>query len=400
MFARKSIKTMYHLLSVLTALILLLAAVGCQPEPTPQPTKTEAPAVKTEAPVAQTEAPAASEAPALEATQAPATVGASDLPAAFADPSKKVRVALVRKVGEGGFMERYLAGAQSMADELGLELVESNARGDDAKMVTAIETAIQQKMDAIIVDHGQTDTVQSVIEQAMAAGIKVLTFDTVINNPAVPEIEQDDLLIGFMLSKALATAYAGQAKVIYVNVGGYAPLDKRDRMWEDFKWRYAGLEEVAKTGAVTDNTAADTQTRVEAVLKENPDAQVAIAMWDEFAKGTVRAILGAGKSDQVKVYSVDITNEDIAMMTDAGSPWVATVATDSYSVGRLAVRTAAAMVGGEPVAKYLQVAPSLITQEFLLSNKITNMDELVAALPALGESPLVWPGWICSLVNK
>jgi simple sugar transport system substrate-binding protein len=228
----------------------------------------------------------------------------------------------------------------------------------------------------------------------------VLTFDTVINNPAVPEIEQDDLLIGFMLSKALATDYAGQAKVIYVNVGGFAPLDKRDRMWEDFKWRYAGLEEVAKTGAVTDNTAADTQTRVEAVLKENPDAQVAIAMWDEFAKGTVRAILGAAKAEQVKVYSVDITNEDIAMMTEAGSPWVATVATDSYSVGRLAVRTAAAMVGGEPVAKYLQVAPSLISQEFLLSNNITNMDELVAALPSLGESPLVWPGWICSLVNK
>jgi simple sugar transport system substrate-binding protein len=222
----------------------------------------------------------------------------------------------------------------------------------------------------------------------------------VINNPDVTEIEQDDLLIGFMLSKALANDYAGQAKTIYVNVGGFAPLDKRDRMWEDFKWRYAGLEEVAKTGAVTDNTAADTQTRVEAVLKEHPDAQAAIAMWDEFAKGTVRAITGSGMTDKVKVYSVDVTNEDIGMMTEPGSPWVTTVATDSYSVGRLAVRAAAAAVGGEQVGKYLQVAPTLITQKFLLDNKITNMDELVAALPALGESPLVWPAWMCALVNK
>jgi simple sugar transport system substrate-binding protein len=123
-------------------------------------------------------------------------------------------------------------------------------------------------------------------------------------------------------------------------------------------------------------------------------------MWDEFAKGTVRAINGAGMADQVKVYSVDVTNEDIGMMTEPGSPWAATVATDSYSVGRLAVRAAVAAVAGEQVGKYLQVAPSLITQKFLLDNQITNMDELVAALPALGESPLVWPDWMCALVNK
>ncbi len=317
-----------------------------------------------------------------------------EIPAAFADPNAKPRVVLVRRVGEGGFMERYLAGAESMAKELGVELTEINSRGDNAKMVTAIETAIQQKVDAIIVDHGQPDTVLPPIEQALKAGIKVITFDTVVDLPEVPEIEQDDMLIGFMISKALAVDYAGRANVVYINVGGYAPLEKRDRLWQDFKWRYAGLNEAAQIGAVTDNTAADTQTRMEAAMKEQPDLDVVIAMWDEFAKGAVRAIMQAGKADQIKVYSVDITNEDIQMMIADGSPWGATVATDSYNVGRLAVRAAAAMVAGEKVEKYLLVAPSLITRDFLLEQKVTNMDELVNAMPALGESPLAWFPWM------
>jgi ABC-type sugar transport system substrate-binding protein len=41
---------------------------------------------------------------------------------------ENVRIALVREIGDGAFMARYLAGAQSMADELGIELIESNRK--------------------------------------------------------------------------------------------------------------------------------------------------------------------------------------------------------------------------------------------------------------------------------
>lgn len=373
---------------VLLVALLLTVTAGCQSQE-PSPTAT------TSAPTA----PPQEAKPAAQAaeTPPPATAG---LPAAFADPTQKPRIALVREVGEGSFFERYLAGAQSMADELGVDLVEANARGDMAKMVTAMENFTQQGVDAIIVDHGRPDPLQPKINEALAKGIKVVTFDLVVENPDVPEIEQDDMFIGFQLSKKLATDYGGNANVVYVNVGGFAPLDKRDRSWQNFKWRYAGLKEVAKIGAVTDNTAADTQTRMEATMKEHPEANVALAMWDEFAKGAVRAIMQAGKSDQIKVYSVDITNEDIQMMTEPNSPWVATVATDPYNVGRLAVRSAAALVAGEKVDKYLLVAPELITQDFLLQNNITNMDELVQALPTLGESSLSWYDWMCELRGK
>jgi len=322
------------------------------------------------------------------------------IPEPFADPNKPIRIALVREVGEGSFFARYLAGAQSMAKELGIVLLEATARGDMAKMVTAMENFIQQGVDAIIVDHGRPDPLQPKINEALARGIKVVTFDLVVDNREVPEIEQDDLLIGLMISKRLAIDFAGEANVIYINVGGFAPLDKRDRMWQAIKWRFPGLNEVARIGAVTDNTAADTQTRMEAAMKEHPEANAVLAMWDEFAKGAVRAIMQAGLSDRFRVYSVDITNEDIQMMIAPNSPWVASVATDPYNVGRLAVRAAAALVAGETVDKYLLVEPTLITQEFLLENNVTNMDELVQALPVLGESSLCWYPWMQAVLER
>ncbi len=322
-----------------------------------------------------------------------------EIPDKFKNP-KKIRIALVREVGEGSFFARYLAGAKSMADELGITLLEATAHGNMARMVTMIENFIRQRVDAIIIDHGRPDPLLPKIKEALARGIKVVTFDLVVDDDRVPEIEQDDLLIGYLISRKLAMDYNGRANVIYINVGGFAPLDKRDKMWQIVKWRFPGLKEVAKIGAVTGSTAADTQVRMEAAMKEHPEANAVLAMWDEFAKGAVRAIVQAGKSDKFRVYSVDITNEDIQMMIAPNSPWVATVATDPYSVGRLAVRAAAALVAGEKVPKYLLVEPQLITREFLLKHGVTNMDELVKALPELGESKLVWPEWMKILIEK
>lgn len=369
------------LLALISILTLLLAAcANTPPEAGSTPTAPSA------------AAPADSSTPA-----ATSAASAGQIPAAFADASKRPRVALVRELGEGSFFERYLAGAQSMADQLGIELLESNAQGDAARMVSNIETAITQHVDAIIVDHGRTDSLQPAIEKALAAGIPVVTFDLVINNPQVTEIEQDDLLIGFLLSKQLAVDTGGQAQVIYANVNGFAPLEKRDRIWQDFKWRYSGLQEVARIGQVSASTAADTQTQMEAAIKANPQATTVLAMYDEFAKGITRAVTQAGLADKYRIYSVDITNDDIQLMTEANSPWKASVATDSYNVGRLALRAAAAKIAGESMPKYVLVQPTVVTQDFLLKNQIKDIDSLAKALPALSESSQLWPDWMLKL---
>ena len=322
------------------------------------------------------------------------------IPAPFADPANKPKVALVRELGEGSFFERYLAGAQSQAKELGIDLIESNAQGDEAKLVANLENAIQQKVAGIIIDHGRADTLRPVVQKALAAGIKVVAFDSSLNLPDVPEIEQDDLLIGLLAARQLAVDAGGKGQVIYANVNGFAPLEKRDRAWQDIKWRYPDLQEVAKIGKVSNSTAADTQAQAEAAIKANPDAHIILAAYDEFAKGVTRAIQQAGLSDKYSVYGVDINTDDIQLIIQPGSPWKATVGTDSYNVGRLAVRAIAATIAGDKVDRYLLVQPSVITQDFLLKNKVQDIDGLVKALPELGESSLIWPEWLQQVVQR
>ena len=134
--------------------------------------------------------------------------------------------------------------------------------------------------------------------------------------------------------------------MIYVYVSGFAPLDRRDAVWQQFKQDNPGITEVAQIGVVSDNTAAQVAEQAKAALQANPDVTAIFAPFDEFAKGAVQAVQELGLEDQVRVYGADISNADIAVMTAEGSPWVATSAADPSNVGAVAVRAAALLVGG------------------------------------------------------
>jgi simple sugar transport system substrate-binding protein len=329
----------------------------------------------------------------------PSALLAQEVPEAFANEEAPT-VIVVRQLADGAFMSRYLAGAGSMAEELGIDWREFNARGDEAEMVTQLENAISEQPDAILVSHGTSEAVTNLINDAVDQGIHVATFDTVVDNPAVPEIEQDDLRIGMELMKHVALETRGEANILYLNIFGFPPLDKRHRSYENFLWRYPGMQELVMAGAATESTAADTQTRVEALLGEYPEADVVVAMWDELAKGAVRAIDQSGMNEFVSVYAVDISDENISLMREDGSPWKAVVATDAYNTGRVGMRTAAALIGDEDPGKFILVEPALITRDFLLENDVTNMDELVSAMPELGESNVSWFPWMETLMME
>ncbi|MEO0561703.1 MAG: substrate-binding domain-containing protein, partial [Chloroflexota bacterium] len=290
----------------------------------------------------------------------PTALFAQDVPEAFSGDAAP-SVIVVRQLDDGAFMSRYLSGVGSMADELGIEWKEFNARGDEAEMVTQLENAISEQPDGILVSHGASEAVTELINQAMEQGIQVATFDTIVDNPAVPEIEQDDLRIGMELMKHVALESRGEAELIYLNILGIPPLDKRDRTYQDFLWRYPGINEVVMAGALTESTAADTQTRMDALLGEFQEVDTVVAMWDELAKGAVRSINQAGLNEFVSVYAVDISDENIALMREDGSPWKAVVATDPFNTGRVGMRTTAALIGGEDPGKFLLVEPALIT---------------------------------------
>lgn len=88
------------------------------------------------------------------------------------------------------------------------------------------------------------------------------------------------------------------------------------------------IKEIATFGSAQ-NPALDTQAKMEAVLKQYPKGEITAvwAAWDEFAKGAARAIQQAGRTE-IKVYGIDMSDEDLQMIQDPKNPWVASAAVD------------------------------------------------------------------------
>jgi simple sugar transport system substrate-binding protein len=296
---------------------------------------------------------------------------------------KDVTIDVVRQLGSGDYFELWLQGAQAEAKTLGITLNVSDADGKDAQQATDLDNAVNQAPDAIIVDHGFADTIQPGIKSALDANIPVVAFDVDPGDSRAVTVDQSDATIGQQITGQLVKDTDGTAKVIYVYVAGFAPLDKRNAVWEQVKKDNPGLDQVAQIGVVDDNTAAEVADQAKAALQANPDVTAILAPYDEFAKGATLAVQELNLTGKVKVYGADISTPDLGVITAADSPWVATSATDPSNVGAVSVRAAYLKATGGTVDQALEVPPALLTQSDLVAKKVTTLAELTKAFPQL-----------------
>ncbi|MFE2719311.1 substrate-binding domain-containing protein [Streptomyces mirabilis] len=309
-----------------------------------------------------------------------------------------VKVALVRQSGAGDYFEQWGNGAKAQAKALGIDLTVYDAQADNAKQATDLSSAINSGAQAIVVDHGFPATIQPEIDQAVKKGIKVVVYDVETTNKSVVSTKQDDASMAQAVLDVMAKDLGKNAKVGYVNVAGYAALDKRDSVWK--KTADAnGWKQAFKVGKVTDSTATDNVPLVSAALTQNSDVTGVFAPYDELAKGTVLAVQNKKLQGRVKVFGADVSNADIQNMTAKDSPWVATAGTDPSAVGAAVVRTAALELAGQLNTTSVEFPAVAITQDFLKQNKIENMDQLRTALPALNLSKVSTADWIPNVAH-
>ncbi len=334
-----------------------------------------------------------------------ATTGASDqgtvgttaakAPAPFDKPG--VKVAIVQNSGQGDYFQQYLNGTKKQAAALGVDLDVYDAKGDNATQAQQLEQAIASGVKGIVVRHGFADTLCPGVNEAIQKKIPIVIYDVEIQKcaPDAVQTQQSDADMAGLVLKQMAKDVGTGVDVGYVNVAGIAPLDRRDVVWQqslkDNSWK-----QLFKTGTYTDSSATDTAPMVVAALQANPGVKAIYAPYDELSKGTLSALQQLGIKD-VKVYGADISNADIELMTAAGSPWMATGATDPNAIGAAVLRTLFLDMAGQLDKKNVQFPPILITQDMLRSKNIKNMNDLRAAEPSLNISDVSGADWIPSV---
>lgn len=336
---------------------------------------------------------AATTAEVAETGAAQTTAAGAALPAPFSEGT--VKIAVVQNSGAGDYFQQWTNGAKQQADAIGIEYTWYDAQADNAKQASDMETAIGSGVDGIVVDHGQTDTMCPLINDALEAGIKVVIYDIAIAEcaPEAVQTQQSDASLADLSLGQMVKDIGTDQAVGYVNVLGIAPLDRRHVVWEQYKTDNA-WDEIFFVGEFTNAVATDNAQLVDAALKANPDIRAIFAPYDELTKGTVSAINDNGMAADVWAYGIDISNADIEVMTAEGSPWKATATTDPNAIGAAVMRTMALELAGQQDSRSVDFPGVLVTQQFLLDNGIANMEALRAAMPELNLSEVQAAEWI------
>lgn len=318
---------------------------------------------------------------------------AQEMPAPLDNPGD-VKIALVRYLSTGDFFQAYLSGVEAQSKALGVDLRVFDSRQDAALQADMVDQAIALGVDGIIIQHGLTESMMEAAQRAVDAGIKVVAFDVNVENEAIPQIEQSDYLLGKLALEQAIADNGNEWEAGYVYVPGIAPLDRRHVAWEEVKEANPGIVEAAQMGTLDNPIANSNANQARSVLQANPNITVFFAPYDEFAKGVKIAVDEAGLSQDVKIYSADVSTADISAMREPDSAWAATVATNPAVVGEVSVRALAIMLtGGDPGAQVV-VPPTLITQDFLNEKDIKNMEDLSANMPQFAHADVAMTEWM------
>jgi simple sugar transport system substrate-binding protein len=320
-----------------------------------------------------------------------AAAGIEGAPAPF--DKSDVDIAVVSFLGSGDWLQAFEAGVKRQADALGINLTISQARNDNDTQRSLIEQAINLGVDGIIINNGRPEVLQDVAQKALDAGIKVVAYDVNLDTAEIPQIEQSDAdMARLVLEQAIkdkGEGFVGGA----VYVAGFAPLDRRHAVWQDFVKKH-NLTEKAVWGVVNDTVPASVADQTKAILRANPDISVIFTPWDEFAKGVKLAIDELGVASSVKIYGVDISTADIQLMTEPDSAWAATAATNAAVVGEVSVRAVSLAIAGQFPGRSVLLQPTLVTRDDLVKNEISTIEELQQKFPAFLKSDAATASWI------
>jgi simple sugar transport system substrate-binding protein len=301
-------------------------------------------------------------------------VSAADAEIPEAIKGKTLRIALVKEWGTGTHMIMHINGTRAEAAKYGIDLSVIDANNNLAKMSEAIDNAVVNKMDAILISHGKAPALQDAVVRALEAGIPVIVFDNDFDVPyevhqgKLVSIDQYDLMMGLLSQMSLVQELDGAGNVVYNRVANVPPTDKRHRIWEGaILPTYPGIKVINTIDLGTDNPMPKAQAALDTLLTTRDDIDAVYAVWDEYAKGFYNAIVASGKT--IPLYSVDISDQDLAMMQEHPEIWRSSAAVDPRIVGQVQIRLALKAIAGEKIPRYYSLDPILVHVDDLPSKE-------------------------------
>lgn len=224
-------------------------------------------------------------------------------------------------------------GAQQEADRLGVDLTTTDSGDDASQQANAVQNALSQNADAVVVNPVDSDAVVPSINAANAANVPVIGVDRAPNGGrVVTTVASDNTTGGRLAAQQLVRVVGSGPVAVLEGEPGTSAARERGGGFTDELRRHPEIQVVASQPADFDRTKAlDVMQNIE---QAHPEIKGVFAANDEMTLGAVKA-LGAKAGNGVQVVGFDGTPEGLdAVKAGAVS---ADVAQQPVLLGRAAV---------------------------------------------------------------
>jgi ABC-type sugar transport system substrate-binding protein len=250
--------------------------------------------------------------------------------------------------------------AEGQAKDLGVKFINLTTETQDAEaQKRAVDNAITQGVDALIIGATDTRGWDDTLAKAKAAGIPAITVDSGIDNPYVSTlIQTDNLSAAGLAGDYLCQQLGNKGKALVLGgTVGHQTGDARKNGVEE-KLKGCGVE------VISDYSDWDTQKSAQLAqntLTANPDLNAIFVAFDPGAAAAASEVDQKGLTGKVLVVGFDA----LPVMLDrikAGTA-AATVRQDPATMGKEGINLALKVINGESVDAKTLIPGVLITKD-------------------------------------
>jgi ribose transport system substrate-binding protein len=283
-------------------------------------------------------------APAAPAADAPAAPAAAD----------KLYIPVISKGFQHQFWIAVRNGAEKAATDLGVEITFEGPESESevAKQYEMVEAALAKNPDALCLAALDSKALIPLLEQAQAAGIPVIGFDSGVDSDIpVATASTDNIAAAGMAADKMAELIGGEGEVAVIvhDQTSRTGIDRRDGFLKTMAEKYPNITVVDVQYGAGDHLKSTDLAN--AIIQANPNLKGFFGANEGSIIGVLNAVKASGKEGEIVVIGYDSgvqQMEAIRAGTEAGA-----ITQDPIGIGYKCVEAAVKAVRGESVEKMI-----------------------------------------------
>ncbi|MFP4501441.1 MAG: ABC transporter substrate-binding protein [Candidatus Hydrogenedentota bacterium] len=279
------------------------------------------------------------------------------------EASGKPKVAFIPKGMSHQFWLTVKAGAMAAGEDLDVEVLWNgpNKETQIERQVGIFENMLNLNVDAIVLAACDESALNRPVEQAVAAGIPVVTVDSGVTSDAPLSFVATDNEAGAEAAAHKLAELIGEAGPVGLVpfVSGAATSEMRERGFEQGIAAYEDIEIADVQYSQSDESQGMAVTQD--MLSANPDMKGIFGANESSCIGAAQAIKSIGQAGEVKLVCFDAAQEQIAALREGLVQ--ALVVQNPYKMGYESVKAAVLAMRGDEVPPRIDTGVLVVTLE-------------------------------------